>query len=81
MRPPAQFDGQLANEAETEQQDPRMVAMMISTRLAGRAVIRVVGRCEEAQENQELGNSHYRTEKIIFFHSYTANNDPSDEDF
>ncbi|ENN72185.1 leucine-rich repeat-containing protein 40 isoform X1 [Dendroctonus ponderosae] len=58
MRPPAQFDGQLANEAEAEQQDPRMVAMMISTRLAGRAVIRVVGRCEEAQENQELDLSN-----------------------
>ncbi|XP_066140927.1 leucine-rich repeat-containing protein 20 isoform X1 [Euwallacea fornicatus] len=60
MRPPAQFDGQVAtaNEADAEQPDPRMVAMMISTRLAGRAVIRVVGRCEEAQENQELDLSN-----------------------
>ncbi|KAF7278854.1 hypothetical protein GWI33_007917 [Rhynchophorus ferrugineus] len=55
MRPPIQYDGQVAVEAEGEQPDPRMVAMMISTRLAGRAVIRVVGRCNEAQENQELG--------------------------
>ncbi|CAG9765066.1 unnamed protein product [Ceutorhynchus assimilis] len=60
MRPPAQYDGQVANEAEAEaeQPDPRMVAMMISTRMAGRAVIRVVGRCEEAQENQELDLSN-----------------------
>lgn len=58
MRPPAQFDGQVATEAEAEQPDPRMMAMMISTRMAGRAVIRVVGRCEEAQENQELDLSN-----------------------
>lgn len=58
MRPPAQFDGQVATEAEAEQPDPRMMAMMISTRMAGRAVIRVVARCEEAQENQELDLSN-----------------------
>lgn len=58
MRPPIQFDGEVATEAEAEQPDPRMVAMMISTRLAGRAVIRVVGRCNDAQENQELDLSN-----------------------
>lgn len=58
MRPPAQYEEHVASEAEAEQPDPRMVAMMISTRMAGRAVIRVVGRCEEAQENQELDLSN-----------------------
>jgi len=28
---------------------------MMCTKLAGRAVIRVVGRCNDAQENQKLG--------------------------
>lgn len=66
MRPPAQFDGQVATEAEAEQPDPRMMAMMISTRMAGRAVIRVVARCEEAQENQELGryNNHKTVSRV-----------------
>ncbi|KRT80971.1 hypothetical protein AMK59_6253 [Oryctes borbonicus] len=53
MRPPSQFAGDIANQADNEP-DPRMGAMMICTRLAGRAIIRVVGRCNEAQENNRL---------------------------
>lgn len=33
----------------------RMGGTEIFTRLAGRAVIRVVGRCEDAKENNKLG--------------------------
>ncbi|XP_060523678.1 leucine-rich repeat protein SHOC-2 [Cylas formicarius] len=59
MRPPSQYPQAVVGaEAETEEPDPRLMAMMISTRLAGRAVIRVVGRCNEAQENQELDLSN-----------------------
>lgn len=54
MRPPSQFEENIANQADNEP-DPRMGAMMICTRLAGRAIIRVVGRCNEAQENNRLG--------------------------
>lgn len=54
MRPPVQFPQEIATEAD-DQPDPRMVGMMICTRLAGRAVIRVVGRCNEAKENEQLG--------------------------
>ncbi|KAI4459652.1 leucine rich repeat containing protein [Holotrichia oblita] len=53
MRPPSQFEENIANQADNEP-DPRMGAMMICTRLAGRAIIRVVGRCNEAQENNRL---------------------------
>lgn len=56
MRPPTQDDIMNNNEYET---DPRMGAMMVCTRLAGRAIIRVVGRCNEAQENNNLGTFSY----------------------
>ncbi|KAK9871300.1 hypothetical protein WA026_011569 [Henosepilachna vigintioctopunctata] len=53
MRPPNQYsESVVANEAE--EPDPRAVSMMIYTRLAGRAVIRVVGRCNEAKEHSNL---------------------------
>ncbi|XP_044761727.1 leucine-rich repeat-containing protein 57 [Coccinella septempunctata] len=53
MRPPSQYgEGVVATEAE--EPDPRAVSMMIYTRLAGRAVIRVVGRCNEAKEHSNL---------------------------
>jgi len=32
-------------------------SMLVSTRLAGNAVIRVVNRCTEAQESDNLGES------------------------
>ncbi|CAG9575568.1 unnamed protein product [Danaus chrysippus] len=53
MRPPAEYDNSRL-PAEAEEGDPRAPAMMICARLAGRAIIRVVGRCEDAQENREL---------------------------
>lgn len=56
MRPPTQFGDMVTEGSEAENEpDPRMISMMISTRLAGRAVIRVVGRCNEAQGNNNLG--------------------------
>lgn len=54
MRPPTDYDGARV-PAEAEEGDPRAPAMMICARLAGRAIIRVVGRCEDAQENSQLG--------------------------
>ncbi|CAH2100252.1 unnamed protein product [Euphydryas editha] len=53
MRPPTEYDG-ARMPAEAEEGDPRAPAMMICARLAGRAIIRVVGRCEDAQENSQL---------------------------
>ncbi|CAH1967279.1 unnamed protein product [Acanthoscelides obtectus] len=60
MRPPTQYPQEVvAQEAEVEEEpDPRMGAMMICTRLAGRAVIRVIGRCDEAKENENLDLSN-----------------------
>lgn len=55
MRPPSQFGEDITNQANNEEPDPRMVSMLICTKLAGRAVTRVVGRCNEAQENSNLG--------------------------
>lgn len=55
MRPPQELDGAERLPAEAEEGDPRAPAMMICARLAGRAIIRVVGRCEDAQENSQLG--------------------------
>lgn len=57
MRPPADYDGGARLPAEAEEGDPRAAPMMICARLAGRAIIRVVGRCEDAQENSQLGKS------------------------
>lgn len=64
MRPP-QFGEDITNQTNNENVDPRMGAMMICTRLAGRAIIRVVGRCNEAQENEKLG-------KLMFFLCFYA---------
>lgn len=46
-------------ENESEEPDPRMMAMMIVTKLAGRGIVRVVGRCNEAQENNNLGENFF----------------------
>lgn len=55
MRPPSQYgEDRMVAEAEDAQQQ-NLGPMMICTRLAGRAIIRVVGRCNEAQENSNLG--------------------------
>lgn len=55
MRPPTDYDGGARMPTEAEERDARAPAMMICARLAGRAIIRVVGRCEDAQENSQLG--------------------------
>lgn len=53
-------------ENENEEPDPRMIATMIITKLAGRGIVRVVGRCNEAQENNNLG----KKEIILFFNCF-----------
>ncbi len=53
MRPPSEFGADITNQANNEA--TVSPAMMICTRLAGRAIIRVVGRCNDAQENCDLG--------------------------
>lgn len=53
MRPQQEFGADITNQANNEAEVSP--AMMICTRLAGRAIIRVVGRCNDAQENCNLG--------------------------
>lgn len=72
MRPPTEYDGGARMPSEAEEHDPRARPMMICARLAGRAIIRVVGRCEDAQENSQLGK--FQLTRIMFlFKSYLAN--------
>jgi len=53
MRPPIEEE---IEAAEVEVDDGQQTAvMLVSTRLAGNAVIRVVNRCNEAQESNNLG--------------------------
>ena len=42
----------ITNQANNE---PNLAAVMHCTRMAGRAIIRVVGRCNDAKENKNLG--------------------------
>ncbi|CAH1109655.1 unnamed protein product [Psylliodes chrysocephalus] len=58
MRPPSQYPQEIAQEADENESDPRFGAMMICTKLAGRAVIRVIGRCNDAKENENLDLSN-----------------------
>ncbi|KAK1134290.1 hypothetical protein K0M31_012070 [Melipona bicolor] len=53
MRPPA-YNGDDVQQISPEQGE-RNVAMAVCVQLAGRAIIRVVSRCEEAQDNCNLG--------------------------
>lgn len=55
MRPPS-YDGEQVQQVSQEQGE-RNVAMAVCVQLAGRAIIRVVSRCEEAQDNCNLGRS------------------------
>ncbi|KAB0802653.1 hypothetical protein PPYR_04839 [Photinus pyralis] len=57
MRPPSQFGNDITNQND-EEPDPRMISMIICTSLAGRAVTRVVGRCNDAKENSNLDLSN-----------------------
>lgn len=58
MRPPSQFGEDITIQTNNEEPDPRMISMLICTRLAGRAVTRVVGRCNDAKENSNLDLSN-----------------------
>lgn len=51
MRPP--YEGEV--QPISQEQGERNVAMAVCVQLAGRAIIRVVSRCEEAQDNCNLG--------------------------
>lgn len=58
-------------EQISQEQGERNVAMAVCVQLAGRAIIRVVSRCEEAQDNCNLGRSNlslhqrFNTNKIL----------------
>ncbi|KAE9541797.1 hypothetical protein AGLY_003788 [Aphis glycines] len=62
MRPPIEEE---IEAAEVEVDDGQQTAvMLVSTRLAGNAVIRVVNRCNEAQESQNLDLSECQLMQI-----------------
>lgn len=62
MKPPYEnTEGVIAQLSQEEGE--RNVATAICVQLAGRAIIRVVSRCEEAQDNCNLGNSN-----LFFFY-------------
>lgn len=54
MKPPAYNNAEEVQQISQEQGE-RNVAMAVCVQLAGRAIIRVVSRCEEAQDNCNLG--------------------------
>lgn len=47
---------QLLDLTNNQQNSEEFHQAMMCTRIAGRAIIRVVGRCNDAQENENLGN-------------------------
>lgn len=53
MKPPS-YNAEEVQQISQEQGE-RNVAMAVCVQLAGRAIIRVVSRCEEAQERGDLG--------------------------
>lgn len=55
MKPPA-YNAEEVQQISQEQGE-RNVAMAVCVQLAGRAIIRVVSRCEQAQDNCDLGKS------------------------
>lgn len=60
MKPPTSYDAGDVEEVQqqvSQEQGERNVAMAVCVQLAGRAIIRVVSRCEEAQDNRKLGQS------------------------
>ncbi|XP_020298398.1 leucine-rich repeat-containing protein 40 isoform X1 [Pseudomyrmex gracilis] len=60
MRPPQTEDVQQVSQEQGE----RNVAMAVCVQLAGRAIIRVVSRCEEAQDNCNLDLSECQLMQI-----------------
>jgi len=68
MRPPAY------NEEEvqvSQEQGERNVAMAVCVQLAGRAIIRVISRCEEAQDNCNLGELNNLRDLMRTLKKYT----------
>lgn len=59
MRPPA-----YNTEEVSQEQGERNVAMAVCVQLAGRAIIRVIARCEEAQDNCNLDLSECQLMQI-----------------
>lgn len=60
MKPPATYEGEQQQVQQvTQEQGERNVAMAVCVQLAGRAIIRVVSRCEEAQDNCQLGECFF----------------------
>lgn len=55
MRPPIEDEIEAAESEVPDIQAQQTAVMLVSTRLAGNAVIRVVNRCNEAQESSNLG--------------------------
>lgn len=57
MKPPSNgYNGEGEVQTQvTQEQGEANVAMAVCVQLAGRAIIRVVSRCEEAQDNCNLG--------------------------
>jgi hypothetical protein len=55
MRPPIEQEIEDAEVEVADSQQQQTAVMLVSTRLAGNAVIRVVNRCNEAQESNDLG--------------------------
>lgn len=60
MRPPQTEEVQQVSQEQGE----RNVAMAVCVQLAGRAIIRVVSRCEEAQDNCNLGEFEERKKEV-----------------
>ncbi|XP_031778643.1 leucine-rich repeat-containing protein 40 [Nasonia vitripennis] len=54
MKPPAYNNSEDQVQQISQEQGERNVAMAVCVQLAGRAIIRVVSRCEEAQDNCQL---------------------------
>lgn len=74
MKPPA-YNAEEVQQISQEQGE-RNVAMAVCVQLAGRAIIRVVSRCEQAQDNCDLGkrerennpfSNHQKLNSIIQF--------------
>lgn len=61
MRPPAYNE----EEVSQQQQGQRNVAMAVCMRVAARGITRVISRCEEAQDNCNLGESENLTKDYL----------------
>ena len=69
MKPPSYNNNNEGGVQQiSQEQGERNVANAICVQLAGRAIIRVVSRCEEAQDNRNLGKNLYR---LFFFYTST----------